>query len=135
MSLKIPAASLCWPWKDLSGMPRSLFILKVRLSGVLDVFTAKPLAINPHGNTSWKPYPQTAIAIENSLLFENLQKSNTELASRNDTTLEGWSRALDLRTRRLKPYRRVTELTLRLAKRMEIPGRETHLYPVGVPCA
>jgi PAS domain S-box-containing protein/putative nucleotidyltransferase with HDIG domain len=97
--------------------------IKGEIKGVLELFTAKPLASNPQ----WQYFlealsTQTAIAIENSLLFENLQKSNTELALAYDTTLEGWSRALDLRDQETEGHtQRVTELTLRLAKRMEIP--------------
>ena len=36
---------------------------------------------------------QTAIAIDNSTLFDRLQRSNTELRLAYDITLEGWSRA------------------------------------------
>ena len=42
---------------------------------------------------------QAAIAIDNSQLFENLQRSNQELIQAYDTTLEGWARALELRDR------------------------------------
>jgi HD-GYP domain-containing protein (c-di-GMP phosphodiesterase class II) len=64
---------------------------------------------------------QAAIAIDNSHLFENLQRSNQELVQAYDTTLEGWARALELRDQETEGHtRRVTELTLRLAKYMGI---------------
>lgn len=59
---------------------------------------------------------QAAIAIENAMLFNDLQRSNLELTLAYDTTLEGWSRALDLRDKDTEGHtRRVTEMTERLA--------------------
>jgi len=46
-----------------------------------------------------------------------LKRANAELAQAYDTTLEGWSRALDLRDKETEGHsERVTELTLRLAR-------------------
>jgi PAS domain S-box-containing protein len=60
---------------------------------------------------------QTAIAIENDKLFEELQRSNLELLLAYDTTIEGWSRALDLRDSATEGHsQRVTEMTLRIAR-------------------
>ena len=60
---------------------------------------------------------QTAIAIENDKLFEEIQRSNLELLLAYDTTIEGWSRALDLRDSATEGHsRRVTEMTLRIAR-------------------
>jgi len=60
---------------------------------------------------------QTAIAIDNATLFEGLQKSNLELAMAYDTTIEGWSRALDLRDKETEGHsRRVSEMTVKLAR-------------------
>jgi HD-GYP domain-containing protein (c-di-GMP phosphodiesterase class II) len=60
---------------------------------------------------------QTAIAIENDKLFEDIQRSNLELLLAYDTTIEGWSRALDLRDSATEGHsRRVTEMTLRIAR-------------------
>ena len=42
---------------------------------------------------------QAAIALDNATLFNNLQRSNTELSIAYDTTLEGWAKALELRDR------------------------------------
>lgn len=52
----------------------------------------------------------------NTVLYKDLQTSNRELQESYETTLEGWSRALDLRDRETEGHTlRVTELTLRLA--------------------
>ena len=60
---------------------------------------------------------QAAIAIENTTLFEDLQSTNDELSQAYDSTIEGWSHALDLRDKETEGHtRRVTELTLELAR-------------------
>lgn len=62
---------------------------------------------------------QAAIAIDNAQLFDRLQRSNLELSQAYDATIEGWSRALDLRDRETEGHTlRVVELTLNLARRM-----------------
>jgi len=68
---------------------------------------------------------QTAIAIDSSILFTGLQKLNTELIMAYDSTLEGWSQALDLRDKESEGHsRRVTEQTVRLAQAMGIHDSE-----------
>ncbi len=64
---------------------------------------------------------QAAIAINNSQLFDDLQRSNVDLTLAYDATIEGWSRALDLRDKETEGHtQRVTEITLRLAQTMGI---------------
>lgn len=60
---------------------------------------------------------QAAIAIDNVTLFDNLQRSNTELAQAYDATIEGWSRALELRDDVTEGHtQRAADLTVRLAR-------------------
>jgi putative nucleotidyltransferase with HDIG domain len=55
----------------------------------------------------------------NTALYKDLQISNRELQESYETTLEGWSRALDLRDKETEGHtKRVTELTLCIAKAM-----------------
>ena len=95
-------------------------IAKGEVKGVLEIFNRRRL--NP--DREWLDFletlgGQTAIAIENSILFQDLQRSNFELALAYDATIEGWSRALDLRDRETEGHtQRVTDLTLRLARKM-----------------
>ena len=50
-------------------------------------------------------------------LFENLERSNFELTLAYDKTIEGWSKALDLRDRETEGHTlRVTDQTLKLAQ-------------------
>ncbi len=54
---------------------------------------------------------------------------NLELTQAYDATIEGWSRALDLRDKETEGHcRRVTELTLRLARRVGLS--DAHLVPI-----
>ncbi len=95
-------------------------IAKGEVKGVLEIFHRSRL--NP--DREWLNFletlgGQTAIAIENSMLFQDLQRSNFELAMAYDATIEGWSRALDMRDRETEGHtQRVTDLTLRLARKM-----------------
>lgn len=66
---------------------------------------------------------QTAVAIENLKLFEDVQKSNQRLKEAYDVTLEGWARALDLRDGETQGHSsRVAELTVQLGEAMGIPA-------------
>jgi len=105
------------------GIP---LIAKGQLKGVFEVFHRSPLSPTP----DWMDFlhtlaGQAAIAIDSSQLFENLQRSNQELIQAYDTTLEGWARALEIRDRETEGHtRRVTELTMRLARYMGVSDNE-----------
>ncbi len=97
------------------GVP---LIAKGQVQGVLDLFHRGP--VNP--DRDWIDFLETlstqaAIAIDNAKLFNDLQRSNVELALAYDTTIEGWARALELRDMETEGHsQRVTELTLELAR-------------------
>jgi GAF domain-containing protein len=60
---------------------------------------------------------QAAVAIDNALLFDELQKSNRDLERAYQATLEGWVHALDLKDKETEGHtQRVTILTARLAR-------------------
>ncbi|MBI4595779.1 MAG: PAS domain S-box protein [Candidatus Tectomicrobia bacterium] len=105
------------------GVP---LIAKGYVKGVLEVFHRSPL--NP--DQDWFDFlealaNQAAIAIDNAALFMDLQCLNTELLLAYDTTLEGWSRALDLRDKETEGHsKRVTEMTLRLARTLGIHDKD-----------
>jgi PAS domain S-box-containing protein len=105
------------------GIP---LIVKGQIKGVFEVFHRAPLS----PSLDWMEFlhtlaGQAAIAIDSSQLFENLQRSNQELVQAYDTTLEGWARALELRDRETEGHtRRVTQLTLRLARFMGVNDHE-----------
>ncbi len=105
------------------GLP---LIAKGKVKGVLEVFHRVPL----HPYSEWLDFlntlaGQAAIAIENTTLFENLQQSNRELSQAYDATIEGWSRALDLRDKETEGHtQRVTEMTNHLARRFDFTEEE-----------
>jgi putative nucleotidyltransferase with HDIG domain len=60
---------------------------------------------------------QATMAIENFKSFEDLQRTNIELALAYNRTIEGWSHALDLRDRETMDHTaRVKEMTMKLAR-------------------
>jgi PAS domain S-box-containing protein/putative nucleotidyltransferase with HDIG domain len=101
-------------------------IAKGQLKGVLDVFHRAPL--NPAQD--WFNFLETlagqaAIAIDNTTLLEDLNNTNIDLTQAYDTTLEGWSRALDMRDHETEGHtRRVAEITVKIAREMGIPEHE-----------
>ena len=99
---------------------------KDQLLGALEIYHRTPLIMK----TEWLKFletlaGQTAIAIDNANLFADLQRSHVDLTQAYDTTLEGWSAALDLRDKETEGHtERVTEMTLRLAERMGVSSQE-----------
>ena len=97
------------------GMP---LIAKGQVKGVLEIFHRT--ALEP--DAEWFDFlnalaGQAAIAIENTTLFESLQRSNSELTMAYNATIEGWSHALDLRDRENKGRtQRVVDMTVNLAR-------------------
>ena len=105
------------------GVP---LLAKGRILGVLEMFHRSPL----HPDADWLDFlvmiaGQAAIAIDSGLMFKEVQRSNMELNLAYDATIEGLSRALDLRDKRTKEHaRRVTETTIGLAVRLGVGGSD-----------
>ena len=105
------------------GVP---LIVKGQIKGLFEVLHRSE--ISP--DQAWMQFlqmlaGQAAIAIDNSQMFDNLQRSNQEIRQAYDTTLEGWARALELRDSETEGHtRRVTDLTMKLAHYMNISKDE-----------
>ena len=101
-------------------------ITKGEVKGVLEIFHRSSL----HPGPDWMSFlemlgGQAAIAIDNAQLFDGLQRANLELTLAYDATIEGWSRALDLRDKETEGHtQRVSEMTVRLAKALGISDAE-----------
>jgi PAS domain S-box-containing protein/putative nucleotidyltransferase with HDIG domain len=97
------------------GVP---LIAKGQVMGVLEAFHRTKLV----HDAEWLDFlkalaAQAAIAIENATLFDKLQRSNTELFQAYDATIEGWSRALELRDNVTEGHtQRAADLTVKLAR-------------------
>ncbi|MBI5714145.1 MAG: GAF domain-containing protein, partial [Chloroflexi bacterium] len=101
-------------------------IAKGFVKGVLEIFHRAPL----HPDNEWLNFLETlggqiAIAIDSATMFNDLHRSNIELKTAYDATIEGWSRALDLRDKETEGHtQRVTEMTMRLARAMGLGDEE-----------
>jgi response regulator RpfG family c-di-GMP phosphodiesterase len=95
-------------------------IAKGNIIGVLEVFHRSAF----DRDADWTEFlealaGQAAIAIDSISMYDELQRTNTELLVSYDATIEGWSRALDLRDHETEGHtRRVADLTVRLAAKM-----------------
>ena len=105
------------------GVP---LMAKGRTLGVLELFQRSSL----HPDADWLDFlvmiaGQAAIAIDSGLMFKEVQRSNMELNLAYDATIEGLSRAMDLRDKRTEEHaRRVTETTIGLAVRLGVGGSD-----------
>jgi putative nucleotidyltransferase with HDIG domain len=105
------------------GVP---LIAKGQIKGVLETFHRSSIEPDPE----WRNFLETlagqaAIAIDNSVLFEELQQTNLNLSLAYDATIEGWSKALDLRDQETEGHTlRVTEMTVQLADLLGISSTD-----------
>ncbi len=101
-------------------------IAKGQVSGVLELFNRAPF----HSDPEWLEFLETianqaAIAIDNASLLERIHHTNIELFLAYDKTIEGWSRAMDLRDKETEGHtQRVTNMTLELAHEIGIKQEE-----------
>jgi putative nucleotidyltransferase with HDIG domain len=101
------------------GVP---LIAKGQVQGILEIFHRTRLEIDEE----WMNFLESlashaAIAVDNATMYNNSQRSNIELTLAYDATLEGWSKALELRDQGTEGHnQRVAATTLRLAKSLEI---------------
>jgi HD-GYP domain-containing protein (c-di-GMP phosphodiesterase class II) len=107
---------------NFAGYAAVPLVARGKLKGVLQVFTHSRL----EPSLEWAEFmgalaDQAAIAINSAQLFNEQQQTNDRLTTAYEDTIDGWSRALDLRDRETEGHsQRVTDLTLELARRMDI---------------
>jgi HD-GYP domain-containing protein (c-di-GMP phosphodiesterase class II) len=101
-------------------------IARNQVKGVLEIFHRSKL----EPNKEWLDYlntliSETAIAVDNARMFTDLEKTNMELVSAYEATLEGWARTLEMRDRETEGHsQRVLGMTMQLAEKMGIHGEE-----------
>jgi putative nucleotidyltransferase with HDIG domain len=109
--------------KEYWGVP---LIARGDVKGVLEVIIRHKF----EPSSDWLAYletlaGQTAIAIDSIGMLEELQRSNIDLRVAYDATIEGWSKALDLRDNETENHTlRVVDMSLRLAEKMGIKNDE-----------
>jgi putative nucleotidyltransferase with HDIG domain len=115
-----------WKEENFSACWCVPLIVKGEARGVLEVYRRTASA----PDSEWLEFLETlasqaAIAIENAQLFENLQRANMDLILAYNATIEGWSRAMELRDEETEGHtQRVADLTVTIAKAMDLPGQE-----------
>jgi putative nucleotidyltransferase with HDIG domain len=101
------------------GVP---LVAKGRVLGVLEMFHRSTL----EPDADWLSFlnmiaGQAAIAIDSAMMFRELQRSNVDLSMAYDATIEGLSRALDLRDKATEEHtRRVSDITVKLAAELGV---------------
>lgn len=99
-------------------------ISKGKVLGVLEVFKRSALDINEE----WLQFFETlvgqlAIAIDNAELLKSLETTNIKLIQAYEATIESLAKVLELRDRETEGHcERVTELTVKVARRLGIEG-------------
>ncbi|MBI4842851.1 MAG: PAS domain S-box protein [Nitrospirae bacterium] len=99
---------------------------KGQIKGVLELFHRTRF----EADEDWLDFlvaiaTQAAIAIDDSMLFQDLQRYNINLKLAYDSTIEGWAHALDLRDKETEGHsRRVTDITVAMAREMGIEEDE-----------
>jgi len=115
--------------------------------GLVELFNRSPFDSTP----GWEAFldtlaGQAAIALDNARLMEDLTQANVSLRQAYNTTIEGWSRALDLRDHETEGHcMRVAQMSVKLGKALGLPNAEIeNLYrgallhdigKVGIPDA
>jgi len=117
---EVPAFYKLWQKEGFSSYHAIPLIVKGRPIGVLETY--QRTLSTP--SKEWFNFLETlagqaGIALENAGLFENLENVNAELIQAYDSTIEGWSHAMDLRDKETEGHTiRVADLTMRLARTM-----------------
>lgn len=101
-------------------------VAKGHVKGVMEIFRLAEIKSGP----DWVNFleilaGQAAIAIDNISTYDNLQRSHNELAVAYETTIEGWSRALDYRDKETEGHSlRVTDIAVAVARELGMSDEE-----------
>jgi len=110
-------------FRSYIGVP---LIVKGQVKGIIEIFHRYPRT----PESEWLEFlealsRQAAIAIDNAGMYEQLQRSHGEIIHAYDMTIEGWSRALDIRDNETHGHsQRVAALTIMTAEILGINGKE-----------
>src|SRR5687768_2423569 len=109
-------------------------IAKGEINGVIEVFHRSPFTITDEKVLFMEMLAdRTALAADNILLVNSLQKANVELNLAYDTTVEGLLQILEMKDHETQEHSmRVAELTLRLAAAIGLSDRELQDIRRGV---
>jgi PAS domain S-box-containing protein len=99
-------------------------IAKGQLKGVLELFYRKEMVLDSEEMNFLEAIgSQAAVAIDNATMFQDSIRSNMELNTAYDATLEGWARAMEFRDAVSEGHiQKVCDFTIQLAKSINING-------------
>ena len=109
--------------KHYFGIP---IIIDNQVEGVLELFNKKQISPSSH----WYEYfylltSQAEIALRNHSFIKNLEDAKNTISKSYDITIEGWSKAMDLRDHETEGHtKRVTDLAIEFAKELGLPDFE-----------
>jgi PAS domain S-box-containing protein/putative nucleotidyltransferase with HDIG domain len=108
-------------------------VVKKQVKGVIEIFLRRAIPHDPERSELYEMIAKrAAIAIENGQLLENLEQTNLDLLQAYDVTIEGWSRAMDLRDKETEGHTlRVTQTAINLARLANIPDSEIQFVRWG----
>ena len=103
-------------------------IIKGQIKGVLELFNRSPIRDDPEMRDFLESLAtQAAIAIDNSVLFDGLKRSNLELTRAYDAIIESWARSMEIREPDLRGHaHRTVNLAMRLGLALGV--NETELF-------
>jgi len=112
--------------KDVHGGISLPLRTQEKIIGIMHIWSLKPRIFTDTEIRLLIALVETASnAIHRAMLFEQTLQHADELTLAYDNTLAGWARALELRDEITEGHtRRVTELTLKLARAMNVPENE-----------
>lgn len=117
--------------EDFVSMYAVPLVAKGQVKGVMELFYRHLVEPSP----GWAHFleilaRQAAVAVEDASLFNDMQRSFTELAVAYDAAIEGWARVLQMRHHEPDELaQRLATLTLDMAHRMGLPEAEmSHIY-------
>ncbi len=118
-----PAVAAAFPAHSMLGLP--LIVGERRLGAALIAFN-RPHRFKPEEIASAeRATGAIALAVVKAQLFRELQTTHAALMEAYDSTLEGLALALELRDKETEGHtRRVTEMTVRLAQRLNLAEAE-----------
>jgi len=128
--LAVPANLLHEKFANYCAVP---LIAKGQVRGVLEIYSRS--IVQP--DDDWLDFlatiaGQAAVAIDSAYLFQNLQRTNTELSLAYDAVIESWAQALELSSRESGAHAyRVVDLTLQLARSMGVEEKKLIHYRRG----
>lgn len=117
--------------EDFISMYAVPLVAKGQVKGVMELFYRRLVEPSP----GWVHFleilaRQAAVAVEDASLFNDMQRSFTELAVAYDAAIEGWARVLQMRHHEPDELaQELASLTLDMAHRMHLPEAEmSHIY-------